>query len=429
MSAAGNGVETERKAAVAARERSLAIAKRGAVMPASPIRKLVPVANAAKRRGIQIYHLNIGQPDIRTPREIAEAIRGFDDPVLSYGPADGVSEFHDVLVDYFAGHGLELSPGDFIITTGGSEAAIFAMLAVCDPGDEIIIPEPFYTNYAGFSVMAAIKLVPVETRVEDGFHLPPAEEIEAKVTPRTRAILVCSPNNPTGTIYSREELERIARIAKASNLFVISDEVYREFVYDGTSHSSMLQLDGMEERTIVIDSISKRFSACGARIGYLLSRNKKVIETVLKFAQARLCPPTVEQRAAIAGYRAMSRFMGEMISEYQRRRDVIYEAVNKLPGAFCRKPEGAFYTVARLPVRDTEDFTRWLLEEFSVDGKTVMLAPAQGFYATEGKGRDEVRIAYVLREEALADAMRILELAINAYGGRVDVEERDAGVS
>ncbi|KPJ54512.1 aspartate aminotransferase [candidate division TA06 bacterium DG_24] len=395
-------------------------------MPASPIRKLVPLANAAKRRGISIYHLNIGQPDILTPQEIVDAIKGYDDPVLRYGPADGISEFHDVLVEYFAGRGVNIRQEDLMITTGGSEAAIFAMLAVCDPGDEIVIPEPFYTNYAGFAVMSGINLVPVETRVEEGFHLPPPEEIESRVTSKTKAILICSPNNPTGTVYTREELERIARIAQASNLFVISDEVYREFVYDGKAHASMLHLEGMDEKTIIIDSISKRFSACGARIGYLLSRNREVMDTVLRFGQARLCPPTVEQRAAVAGYRAIDRFMSEMIAEWERRRDLIYEAVNKLPGAFCRKPEGAFYTVARLPVNDTEDFSRWLLEEFNVDGKTVMLAPAQGFYATKGKGKDEVRIAYVLQEEALADAMQILERAIEVYSGTVDVGERRA---
>ena len=396
------------------------ISRRGMAMPASPIRKLVPYANDAKKRGIHVYHLNIGQPDIATPRVIFDAIEEYarTEKVLPYGPSDGLPELREAIADYLQGYGLNVNADEVFITTAGSEAIVFAMMAIADPGDEFIVFEPFYTNYNGFARMADVKLVPVTTSVEDGFHLPDRSEIESRITDRTRGIVMCNPNNPTGTVYSRDEVEMVVSIAREHDLFVLSDEVYREFVFDGRKHTSALSFEDDLDRIIVMDSISKRFSACGARIGYIATKNRDVLNTILRFGQARLCPPTIEQVGAIAGFRHMSEFMDEMIAEYERRRDAVYEELMKIPGVFTRKPEGAFYTVVRLPVDDAEEFSIFMLRDFNVDRKTTMVAPANGFYATEGKGKDEIRIAYVLEVEQLVDAIRILGKGIEAYKGR-----------
>ncbi len=393
------------------------ISRRGVAMPASPIRKLVPYANDAKNRGIHVYHLNIGQPDIATPRVIFDAIVDYakTEKVLPYGPSDGLPELKKAVAEYLQGYKLDVVPDDVFITTAGSEAIVFAMMAIADPGDEFIVFEPFYTNYNGFARMADVKLVPVTTSVEAGFHLPSAEEIEEKITERTRGIIMCNPNNPTGTVYSHDEVEMIIEIASKHDLFVLSDEVYREFVFDGRKHTSALSFKSESDRIIVMDSISKRFSACGARIGYIVTKNSELKATLMKFGQARLCPPTIEQVGAVAGYRHMDQFMDDMISEYERRRDVVYEELMKIPGVFTRKPEGAFYTVVRLPVDDAEKFAIFMLKDFDVDGKTTMVAPANGFYASEGRGKDEIRIAYVLEVDQLRDAVRILGEGLKAY--------------
>lgn len=387
-------------------------------MPPSPIRKLIPYADEAKKRGIKVYHLNIGQPDIETPKEIHDAIRNYEEKVLGYGPSGGLAELRFTLVDYFAKYGIELEVDDIWITTGGSEAIVFSLMAVCDPGDEVLILEPFYTNYAGFAEMAGVKLVPITTVVEQGFHLPPRDEIAGKITPRTRALVSCSPNNPTGTIYTREEMELIAELALEHDLFILSDEVYREFTFDGREHTSILHLPKVRDRAVVVDSISKRFSACGARVGFLVSRNREFMQSTLKFGQARLCPPTLEQIGAIAGFKAMESFVGPMVREYERRRDVFYDEIGKTEGAFTQKPEGAFYSVVKLPVDDSEDFTKWMLSDFARDGKTTMVAPAEGFYATPGRGKNEVRVAFILKEDDLRDAMETLREGIYAYRER-----------
>jgi len=386
-----------------------------AVQP-SPIRKLKPLADQAKRAGKHVYHLNIGQPDIPTPKEF---IRGFQEAqidVLSYSPSQGIEEALAALVRYYKGHGIKLSQEELNITVGGSEAVIFAMLAVADQGDEIIIPEPFYTNYNGYAEMAGVNIVPIETRAEDGFRLPARKEIEAKISARTKAIMITNPGNPTGVVYTEDELMRLRELALKYDLFLISDEVYREFVYDGLKHISVMQLDDLEEQAILVDSISKRFSACGARIGVLASRNKRIMEAVLKFAQARLSPPTLGQLGLINLLNSdYTKVVAGMIGEFQKRRDLVFEELVKIPGIICSKPQGAFYIIAKLPVEDAEEFTKWLLTDFALDGETVMLAPATEFYKTEDKGKDEVRIAYVLKREALKRAMRCLKEGLEEY--------------
>jgi aspartate aminotransferase len=384
-------------------------------MPASPIRKLVPLANEAKRRGLMVYHLNIGQPDISTFPEIFEAFRAYREEVLAYGPSGGIPELIDELRTYYGSCGIDLSEQDILVTTGGSEAIIFAMMAICDCGDEILVFEPFYTNYNGFAVMADVRLVPVPTSVEDGFRLPTFEAIRTRITPRTRGLLLCTPNNPTGTVYTQEEMARLVEIARRFGLFLLSDEVYREFVYDGKSHVSLLHFPGLEEKAIMLDSISKRFSACGARVGCLVSRNRRLTDAVLRFGQARLCPPTLEQVGAIAGYRALRKYAPGMIAEYERRRNALCEELRRIRGAVFHKPEGAFYMVPQLPIEDADAFASWMLSSFEQGGKTVMVAPGEGFYATPGKGRQEVRIAYVLKEPDLRDAMQILRAGIEQY--------------
>jgi len=390
------------------------LSKRALEMQASPIRKLVPLADQAKAKGIKVYHLNIGQPDIPTPHEFMDALRSYDQQVLAYGNSKGDAAYIKTLVAYYKHRGIEVEAKDVQVTTGGSEAIIFAMICVANVGDEIVVFEPFYTNYNGFAAMADVKLVPLTLAAETGFHLPPRATIEAAITPSTRAILVCSPNNPTGTVYTREEMEAIASIAKAHNLFVLSDEVYREFVYEG-KHTSIMDIDGIADRAILLDSISKRYSACGARIGCLVSKNHQVMEAALKMGQARLCSPSIEQFAAAQTLKIKDGYFEQMIEEYRLRRDTVYDELMKIPGVVCLKPKGAFYIMAKLPVADIEDFARWMLTDFSLEGATTMVAPGPGFYATPGKGNDEARIAYVLNVDDLRRAMRTLAKGIEAY--------------
>lgn len=393
----------------------MSISRRAQDIQASPIRKLKPLADEAKKRGIHIFHLNIGDPDIPTPQPVIEAFHAYHDPILGYGPSQGFDELRQAIADYFLGHGLKLAADNVLITIGGSEAVHFAFSVVADPGEEIIIPEPFYTNYNGFATFADVRIVPLPLKVEDGFRLPPAEKIEALITPKTRAVLLCSPNNPTGTVYSEEELRRVVEVVKKHDLFLIGDEVYKEFVYDGLKHKSLLEFKEVEDRVIVVDSISKRFSCCGARIGAVITRNQEVYQAILKFAQARLCPPSVEQYAAIAAYKMGMGYFEPIRQEYQRRRDVLYKGLTSIPGVVLRQPEGAFYVLCRLPVKDSEHFVRWMLTDFSINKKTVMTAPGPGFYATPGRGQDEVRIAYVLKEEDLVEAIEILRQGLEKY--------------
>jgi len=391
------------------------ISRRAKEIQASPIRKLKPFADEAKQRGIHIFHLNIGDPDIPTPDPIIKAFHQYSGPILGYGPSQGFEELRQAIADYFAAYGIKLTADNVLITIGGSEAIHFSFSIVADPGDEIIIPEPFYTNYNGYATFADVRIVPLPLKVEDGFRLPPADRIEALITPRTRAILLCSPNNPTGTVYTEEELFRVVELVRKYDLFLIGDEVYKEFVYDGLKHKSILEYKEIEERVIVVDSISKRFSCCGARIGAVVTRNEDVYQAILKFAQARLCPPSVEQYAAITAYRMGMGYFEPIRKEYQRRRDVLFEGLTSIRGVILRKPQGAFYVICRLPVKDSEHFVQWMLTDFSLNGKTVMVAPGPGFYATPGRGQDEVRIAYVLKEEDLIEAIEILRQGLQKY--------------
>jgi len=384
-------------------------------MPFSPIRKLSTYADEAKQRGIHVYHLNIGQPDIATPKEMFEAIAQYREKVLSYGPSGGLLDLRLAVADYYRRYGIDIDLDNVWITTGGSEAILYSMMAVCDPGDEIIVFEPFYTNYNGLAIMAQVKLVPITTGVENGFHLPAQKQIEAKITRRTRAILVNSPNNPTGTVLTEQEMYILYKICKKHRIFLLSDEVYREFVYDGRVQTSALSLPEIQDQVIVLDSISKRFSACGARIGCIINRNKKLMDEVIKFSQARLCPPTIEQVGAIAAYRAFDHYIKSVIVEYEHRRNFLFEGLQKIAGVYGHKPEGAFYTVLRLPVRNADNFCRWLLTDFEHNKQTVMLAPANGFYSSLRKGTNEVRIAYVLKEEDLGNALVVLDAALRKY--------------
>jgi len=392
------------------------ISHRAAAIQESPIRKLAPLAAKARTRGLTIYNLNIGQPDVATPPEFLQAVSGFKDRVLAYGPSDGLPELRAAMVDYFARYEIALDPRDILITNGGSEAILFAFNVVADDGEEIIIPEPFYTNYNGYAAMANLKIVPVRSHAEDGFHLPPDEVLEAAVTPRTRAVLVCSPNNPTGTVLAWAELERLAELAKRHDLFLIADEVYKEFTYDGRRHRSVLELPEVRERVIVVDSISKRFSACGARVGAVISRNRDVMAAMLKFGQARLCPPTLEQLGAIAAYHLDESYFEAVRAEYQRRRDVLFEALTCDPGIVLRRPRGAFYMIVKMAgVDDSDAFAEWLLTDHAVDGQTVLVAPAGGFYATPGAGKDEVRMAYVLEVPKLERAAAVFLAGLERY--------------
>jgi aspartate aminotransferase len=391
------------------------ISRRGIEIQESPIRKLKPFADRAIEKGIHVYFLNIGQPDIPTPQPVWDACKNFDEEVLSYGPAQGFLELRQAIADYFSSYNIPLDAENIIITVGGSEAIHFAFSVVSDPGGEIIVPEPFYTNYNGFAACAGVKIVPLTLNVEDGFRLPPVEDIAARITPRTRAILLNSPSNPTGTVYTPDELERVVSLALEHDLFIVADEVYKEFVYDGAVHKSILEYEEVRDRAIVVDSISKRFSCCGARIGAVITRNGQVSQSVLKFAQARLCPPTLEQKMALAAYRMGRDYFDPVKEEYQLRRDVLYDGLKDIPGIVIRKPQGAFYYIVRLPIRDCEHFVRWMLTDFHLDSETVMVAPAQGFYCTPGKGSDEVRIAYVLKEEDLKRAITVFKTGLAEY--------------
>lgn len=396
------------------------ISRRGQTVQASPIRKFKPYADAAIADGVKIFFLNIGDPDIPTPKPILDAVRSFNDPILGYGPAQGFLELRQAIAGYFKDYGISLKADNVLITLGGSEAILMAFATVADPGDEIIIPEPFYTNYNGYASLAALKVVPLTLKIDDGFRLPPAEEFEAKITPRTRAIVLCSPNNPTGTVYTAEELGRVVKLAVKHNLFIIGDEVYKEFVYNGRRHISLLEFEEARDRVIVVDSISKRFSCCGARVGAAITRNDQVYAAMLKFAQARLCPPTIEQRAAIAAYKMGMSYFEPVRREYERRRDVLFEGLSAIPGVVVRKPEGAFYMSVRVPIRDTEKFVTWMLTDFRLDGQTVMVAPESGFYGTPGKGKDEIRAAYVLNEEDLRRALVVFRAGLEKYKATVE---------
>jgi len=395
----------------------ITLSRRAKLMPASPIRKLIPFADQAKKRGIKIYHLNIGQPDIPTPTEFMQAVKNYDEEVLAYGHSQGSALLLDELVRYYQRYNINLRTENIVVTTGGSEAIIFGMVCVADADEEIIVFEPFYTNYNGFARMADVRLIPVTTYAETGFHLPEQKKIQEKITEKTRAILICSPGNPTGVVYTKDELEMLASLCKQSNLFLMSDEVYREFVYDG-KHTSAFELDEMADKVIVLDSISKRFSACGARIGCITSKNEEVMNTALRLGQARLCSPSIEQYATTQALKIPQDYFNEIKEEYKKRRDLVYDELMQIPGVVCIKPQGAFYIMAKLPVEDVEDFTRWMLTDFSLKNQTTMLAPGPGFYATPGKGNDEARIAYVLNTEDLRNAMRILKKGIEVYNQR-----------
>jgi aspartate aminotransferase len=388
-------------------------------MPASPIRRLAPLAVAARKAGKTVYPLNIGQPDIPTPRAILDRLRSYDAAYIPYGPSQGLPEFIEALRKYYAGVGLQLAAEQIFVTTAGSEAIFFTLSAIADPGDQVLVFEPFYTNYNGFAAMAGVELVPVATRAEDGYHLPARVAIEAKIGPRTRGILICSPNNPTGTVYTEAEFEMLASLCRERGLYLVTDEVYREFVYDGRRNRSVLTLPGLDRWVVMVDSLSKRYSLCGVRIGAIVSRNRELMDALLRFGQARLCPPTLGQYACTALTEVPPSYTQGVIAEYQRRRDVVYGALVGVPGVLVRKPEGAFYVCAKLPVDDANGFAEFLLRDFTVDGETVMIAPLDGFYATPGLGRDEVRIAYVIEEPQLRRAMSIFAAALAAYPGRV----------
>lgn len=391
------------------------ISNRATTIQASPIRKLMPFANAAKMQGKKVYHLNIGQPDIETPQEMLLVYANYQEKILSYGPSQGLELYRKNLVRYYARHGIPLQVDDIIVTTAGSEAIIFAMLVTCNEGDEMIIPEPFYTNYNGFATMAGITIKPLTTYAETGFALPDNNTIENAISDKTKAIMICNPGNPTGTVYPAEDVIRLVEIAKKHNLFVISDEVYREFVYDGLSHTSILDIEGSDNLAIMVDSISKRYSACGARVGCIVSKNKALMEATLKFAQARLCPPTIDQLAANACIDIEQEYFRGILQEYDKRRNIVFDALAQNDEIICRKPNGAFYIIAKLPIPDAEDFATWLLAEFEIDNETVMFAPAAGFYATKNLGKNEIRIAYVLKEEDLRKAMKILLKGLEVY--------------
>lgn len=391
-----------------------AISKRGVEMPPSPIRKLVPYAETAKKHGIRVYHLNIGQPDIETPPSILDAVRHFNFKVLEYSHSAGNESYRRKLTAYYARFNINVVHTNIIITTGGSEAILFAMLGCLNPGDEVIIPEPFYANYNGFAEEAGVVIRPVTSYIDQAFALPPLTDFEKLITPKTKAILICNPNNPTGYLYSKEELETLRDICLKHDLYLFSDEAYREFCYEGT-HFSAMRLQGMEDHVILLDTISKRYSACGGRIGALVTKNKKVINTAIKFAQARLSPPSFAQILGEAAVDLPEDYFNGVKAEYRSRRDILVDMLNKIPGVKCPSPGGAFYAMAELPVDDADHFCQWLLEDFSLNKKTVMLAPASGFYATPGLGKKEVRLAYVLNTSEIAAAMECLKEALNIY--------------
>lgn len=395
-----------------------AISEKGKLMPASPIRKLVPYAEEAKRKGRKVYHLNIGQPDIPTPKVALDAVRNMDLTIVEYSHSAGNESYRRKLAKYYQNIGINVDYNELMITTGGSEAIIFAMMICFDPGDEIIISEPFYANYNGFAIAAGIKVKPVTSTIENGFALPSMKEFEKKITSKTKGIIICNPNNPTGYFYSLNELEKLRDIVKKHDLYLFSDEVYREFCYDGNEHFSAMHLDGIEQNVVMIDSISKRYSSCGVRIGALVTKNKEIMDSAIKFAQTRLCPPGLGQIVGEAALDTPDEYFEEVYNEYIGRRNFMVEALNKMEGVKCPMPGGAFYTITHLPVDDADKFAQWLLSDFEYNNSTVMLAPASGFYATPGLGRQEVRIAYVLKIENLEKAMKCLDEALKVYPGR-----------
>ena len=395
------------------------ISNKGTKMPESPIRKLVPFAERAKKKGKTVFHLNIGQPDIESPKLAIDAIHNFNHKVVEYSHSAGFESYRKGLATYYQKLGIDIDYNDVMVTTGGSEALLFGLNSCLDNGDEIIIPEPFYANYNGFSISAGVKVKPITTSINDGFALPAIEEFEKLITPQTKAILICNPGNPTGYLYSKEELETLRDIVIKHDLFLFADEVYREFCYDGNIHLSVLNIEGLEQYAVVIDSTSKRYSMCGIRIGCMISKNKDLMATALKFAQARLSPPTFGQVAGEAALSTPQSYFDEVSIEYIQRRDLLIEGLNKIEGVICPKPKGAFYCIAQLPVDNADKFAQWLLEEFDYEGKTLMIAPAAGFYSTPNTGNNQVRIAYVLNQEALIQAIVCLEKALEVYPGRV----------
>ena len=394
------------------------ISARGLQMPSSPIRKLTPLANEAKARGVKVYHLNIGQPDLPTPQVALESLKNVDRSVLEYSPSPGFQSLREKLAKYYGKFNISLSPDEIIVTSGGSEAVLFAFLACLNPGDEIIIPEPAYANYMAFAISAGAVIKSVTSTIETGFALPPVEEFEALITPRTKAILICNPNNPTGYLYTRAEMNRIRDMVKKHDLYLFSDEVYREFIYTGSPYISACHLEGIEQNVVLIDSVSKRYSECGIRIGALVTKNPHVKDAVMKLCQARLSPPLLGQIVAEASIEGTEDYAAEMYEEYVERRKCLVDGLNRIPGVYSPIPIGAFYTVARLPVDDAEDFCAWCLRDFQYENETVMMAPANGFYSTPGKGKDEVRIAYVLNKADLQRALVVLEKALEAYNKR-----------
>lgn len=394
------------------------VSQRGTEMPASPIRRLVPLANEAKKRGVMVYHLNIGQPDIPTPPQALEALRHIDRKVLEYSPSDGLLSLRVKLREYYKKYSIDVDVDDIIVTSGGSEAVLFAFMACLDPGDEIIVPEPAYANYMAFAISAGAKIVTVPSSIDEGFSLPPMEKFEALITPRTKGILICNPNNPTGYLYSMKEMLQLRDLVKKYDLFLFSDEVYREFCYTGAPYISAFHLPGVEDKVVLIDSVSKRYNECGIRIGALITKHHELKRNIMKFCQARLSPPLLGQIVAEASIDTPADYMLETYNEYVDRRKFLIDELNKIPGVYSPIPMGAFYTVARLPVDDADKFCQWCLREFEYEGQTVFMAPASGFYTTPGMGRDEVRIAYVLKREDLAAAMTVLRAALAAYPGR-----------
>ncbi|MEO4005155.1 MULTISPECIES: pyridoxal phosphate-dependent aminotransferase [unclassified Flavobacterium] len=394
------------------------VSLKGQQMPESPIRKLVPYAEIAKKKGHKVYHLNIGQPDIKTPEVALNAVKNADITVLEYSHSAGFESYRNKLSKYYREHGLPIDTADIIITTGGSEALLFAMGSTMDADDEIIIPEPFYANYNGFSTASGVKVVPVISTIETGFALPPISDFEKLITPKTKAILICNPGNPTGYLYSKEEIMQLAELVKKHDLFLIADEVYREFTYDGDKHYSVMNIEGLEEHAIMIDSVSKRYSMCGARIGCIVSKNKAVMATAMKFAQARLSPPTFAQIASEAALETPQSYFDDVITEYKDRRDTLIAELNKIDGVTVASPKGAFYCIVKLPIKNADDFAQWLLESYDLNGETVMVAPAAGFYSTPNVGLDEVRIAYVLKKEDLIQSVRILKEALHTYNNK-----------
>lgn len=394
---------------------------RGQQMPQSPIRKLVPLADQAKERGIKVYHLNIGQPDLKTPEVALRAIRNIDREILEYSPSNGYKSLRLKLAEYYKRFNIDVNENDIIVTTGGSEAVNFAFMACLDPGDEIIVPEPAYANYTAFAISAGAVIKPIVSSIEDGFALPPIEKFEELITPKTKGILICNPNNPTGYLYTKEEMNKIRDLVKKYDLYLFSDEVYREFCYTGAPYISAFHLQGIEDNVVLFDSVSKRYSECGIRIGALVCKNKEVKESVMKFCQARLSPPLVGQIAAEASIDTEEEYMLEMYNEYVERRKYLIDGLNRIPGVYSPIPMGAFYTVARLPIDDSDKFCAWLLSDFEYEGQTVMMAPASGFYTMNNVGRNEVRLAYVLKKEDLAKALFVLRKALEVYPGRTTV--------